>query len=254
MNNRIESKILSGLEQDGLVLLEKTFFKSESIQTCKLRNSKLSYPIFDGCLLENCVFEKSDFSNSRFFNVTILNLCDFKNVDFRSAGLNNSVFDSCTFVKCDFRKTAFNECTFNNCIFDQCKIINNTFNAKKIKNCKLIGKIQEITFTSEQPNTLLRIDFGRCELDYVNFENCNLEEIVPPVDTQHIYFKDLSDRAKKALSYLMTQPDSSINILLKRRLKNFSTQRGWIFNIKNLETIEGQEYSKRIISLLTDMK
>ncbi len=254
VSNRIESKTLSGLEQDGLVLSEKTLFKSESIQACKLKNSKLSYPIFDGCLLENCVFESSNFSNSRFFNMTMLNLCDFKNVDFRSTGLNDSVFNGCTFIKCDFRQTAFNDCTFNNCTFDNCKIIDNTFNAKKIQNCKLVGKLQEVNFTSEQPNTLLKVDFGECKLEYVTFKNCNLEEVVPPTDTQHIYFRDLSERAKKALSYMETQPDSSINTLLKRRLKSFSTQRGGIFNTKNLETIEGPEYSKLLISLLTDPK
>ncbi|WP_203417388.1 MULTISPECIES: pentapeptide repeat-containing protein [Pseudomonas] len=250
MSDRIPSKTLSGIEQDGLVLPEKTLFKNEFIGATKLKNSTLSYPIFDNCLLENCEFEKTDFSNSRFFNTTTVVQCTFSNVDFRATGLSDSRFENCTFLKCDFRQTALVDCHFSNCTFSQCKIIDNSLNAKKMTHVKFAGKLQEVSFISDQPNTPLLVDFELCKLDYVTFQNCDLESIVPPTDAQHIFFKDVSARAKKALDHLSSQPDSPINKLLKRRLQKLTTQRGALFNIKNLESYEGLEFSSLFISHL----
>lgn len=250
VSEKITSKILSGVEREGLVLPTKMLFENEFIGSCKLKNSKLSDPIFDQCDLEDCEFEKTDFSGSRFFNKTTLIKCTFKNVDFQTSGLNNSEFESCTFTKCNFRETSLKGCRLSNCTFTQCKIIDNSFNAKKIANIKFTGKLQEIYFISDQPNTPLLVDFELCKLEYVTFQNCNLENIIPPADPQHIFFKDVSARAQKALALLSSEPDNQVNKILKRRLQKLTAQRGAVFNIESLENYEGLEFTTRFISLL----
>ncbi|NWC93316.1 MULTISPECIES: pentapeptide repeat-containing protein [unclassified Pseudomonas] len=252
MSEKIPSKVLSGVEQDGLVLPKKTRFENELISGCKLKNAKLCDPIFDQCVLENCDFEKADFSGSRFFNKTSLTHCSFKNTDFQASGFSNSKFENCTFVKCNFREASLKDCTFANCTFSQCKIIDNSFNAKNITHIKFIGKLQEVNFISDQAYTPLSADFELCKLDYVTFENCNLENITAPTEAKHIFFKDVAARAKKALTIISSEPESQINKILKRRLLNLTTQRGAVFNTDNLEDYEGVEFTARFISLLQD--
>jgi uncharacterized protein YjbI with pentapeptide repeats len=252
VSDKISSKVLSSVSQDGLVLPKKTRFENELISGCKLKDAKLCDPIFDQCILENCDFEKADFSGSRFFNKTSLTRCSFKNTNFQGSGFSNSEFENCTFVKCDFREASLKDCTFVNCTFSQCKIIDNSFNAKNISTIKFAGKLQEVNFISEHPNTPLSADFELCKLDYVTFENCNLENVIPPIEPKHIFFKDVAVRAKKALTIISAEPESQINKILKRRLLKLTTQRGAIFNIENLEDYEGKEFTSRFISLLQD--
>ncbi|WP_273819918.1 pentapeptide repeat-containing protein [Pseudomonas asplenii] len=250
MNNRTESQLLSGVKRKDWALPEKTRFEQALIKGCELKNTNLAYPIFDQSLLQDCTFEKSDFSNARFFSATELVRCTFRNIDFRAAGLNDSVFRQCTFIKCDFRQSPFNDCVLVDCLFDTCKIIDNTFDAGKLENCSFSGKLQEVNFVAEQPNTMLRADFSACILDYVTFKNCNLEQISPPTDSRHLYVRDLAERARKALAQVTSQPESPQNNLLKRRLKNLAMQRSGIFNLKNLVEVEGQEFADQLISLL----
>lgn len=250
MSEHIESSVLSGLSQEGLVLEEKTRFQGELIRACRLKNASLSAPIFDDCLLEDCSFEKTDFSEVRFFHKSTVRNCQFHSVDLRNSGLNDSLFNDCTFVKCDFRKTYFNDCTFINCTFENCKIIDNTFTVANVRDCKFSGKLQDVNFVAEQPNTLLRADFEKCVFDFVSFKNCNIEQIVPPADKQHIYFKDLAERARKALTFVLAQPESPTTKLLKRRLNHYAMQRGGVFNLKNLAEAEGKEFAEQLIGLL----
>lgn len=250
VNDKMPSFVLSGIHQDGLVLPKKTRFEKERIIDCKLKDANLSDPIFDQCILESCSFEKSDFSGSRFFNKTLLAHCHFKTVDFQASGFSNSKFENCTFIRCNFREASLKDCEFSNCLFTQCKIIDNSFNANKINNLKFSGKLQEVSFISEPPNTPLLVDFELCKLDWVTFQNCDLAQIIPPADIQHVFFKDVSDRARKALASITSEPDNQINKLLKRRLQKLTTQRGALFNIKNLEEYEGPEFTKQFIALL----
>ncbi|NCE84795.1 pentapeptide repeat-containing protein [Pseudomonas sp. Q1] len=250
VTDKTPSKVLFGIEQDGLVLPKKTRFENELISGCTLKNANLCDPIFDQCVLENCKFEKTDFSGSRFFNKTSITECSFNSVDFQASGFSNSKFENCSFIKCNFREASLKDCSFANCTFSQCKIIDNVFNASKIFNIKFTGKLQEVSFISDQPNTPLSADFEHCKLDYVTFENCDLENIIPSTETKHLFFKDVAARAKKALTAISAEPESQINKILKRRLLKLTTQRGAIFNIKNLEDYEGEEFTARFISLL----
>lgn len=252
VSEKASSNVLSGVEQDGFVLPKKTRFENEFISECKLKNAKLCDPIFDQCVLENCTFEKADFSGSRFFNKTSLTHCSFKNVDFQSSGFSNSKFENCTFARCNFREASLKNCTFINCIFLHCRIIDNSFNASTTFNVKFTGKLQEVNFISDTPNTPLSADFEFCKLDYVTFENCDLENITPPTEAKHIFFKDVAARAKRALTVISAEPESQLNKILKRRLLKLTTQRGAVLNTENLETYEGKEFTARFISLLRD--
>lgn len=244
------SKILSGINQNGLVLSEKTRFTKEHIVAAELVSSDLAQPIFYGCNFDKCRFEKTDFSNSRFFNKTTLRNCEFISVDFRSSGLNDSQFENCIFTKCDFRQTSFVDCHFKSCKFAQCKIVDTSFSVRNINDVTFAGKLQEVNFVSGGEPTLLHADFKKCKLDYVSFQNCDLKVIIPPEDAQHLYFKDVSSRAKRALERIAARPEAPLDHVLKRRLLKLTSQRGAIFNISNLENYEGVECATALISLL----
>ncbi|WP_178088139.1 pentapeptide repeat-containing protein [Pseudomonas sp. GL93] len=168
----------------------------------------------------------------------------------KNAKLSDPIFDQCVLESCNFREASLKDCEFSNCAFTQCKIIDNSFNASKTANVTFSGKLQEVSFISEPPNTPLLIDFELCKLDWVTFIDCDLEQIIPPADPQHIFFKDVSVRARKALALIISEPENSINKLLKRRLQKLTTQRGALFNIKNLEEYQGPELTKQFIALL----
>ena len=57
-------------------------------------------------------------------------------------------------------------------------------------------------------------------------------------------------RARKVLASITSEPDNQVNKLLKRRLQKLTTQRGALFNIKNLEEYEGPEFTQQFIALL----
>lgn len=248
--SRVASTVLSEVTRDGLVLPAKTRFSGEVIRACHLKNADLSAPIFDDCMLEDCTFEKCDFGNVRFFHGSVLKNCRFKHVDLRAGGLTDSVFSDCIFTRCDFRGTFLGACSFTHCTFDNCKIIDNSFDAANTRHCTFSGKLHEVNFVAKQPGTALRADFEGCILDFVAFGNCSLEHIVPPRDARHLYFKDLSARASKALAHVLAQPECATTKVLKRRLEHYATQRGGILNLKNLEEIEGKAFAEQLMQLL----
>jgi uncharacterized protein YjbI with pentapeptide repeats len=184
------------------------------------------------------------------FHKARLKDCEFINVDFRVSGLNDSQFKYCVFTKCDFRQTSFVGCQFKNCKFLNCAIVDTVFTVKNILNVKFTGRLEEVNFIADGEITPLYVDFKECYLDAVSFRNCDLGTVVPPEDTRHAYFRNVSCRAKKAIESIYTRPESPSNTILKRRLLKLSAQRGAIFNIKNLEDSEGIEMATMLLSLL----
>lgn len=250
VSDRKQSTILAAGEHIGLILPHKSVFQNEIIRHCHVTKAQLCAPIFEACVVEHCQFEKCDISGARFFDKTAWHHCQFKQTDLSGSGLSNSVFTGCTFIRCDFRQTSLAGCTFIDCVFENCKIIDNVLDAANTRNCRFTGKLQEVNFIGQQPETVLLADFDRCLLEYVAFENCNLQQIVPPADARHVYFNDMAQRAAKALACIATQDDNATSKLLKRRLKHYERQHGGIINLNNLAEIEGKEFAGQLMALL----
>ena len=129
---------------------------------------------------------------------------EFKNIDFKIDLLSDVEFENCTFINCNFSgidlsNKSFYESEFLDCDLSNVKLVNTAFQEVSFKNCKLLGlrfdecksfllafyfdsctlnyssffqlKIPKTTFKG---SNLLEVDFTEADLQYANFEACDL--------------------------------------------------------------------------------
>lgn len=113
---------------------------------------------YDGCTFNNCNFSKTNLANISFIDCTFLN-CDFSN-----ALLNNTAFQEVSFKNCKLLGLRFDECkpfllAFS---FDSCTLNYSSFYQLKIPKTTFKG------------SNLLEVDFTEADLQYSNFDVCDL--------------------------------------------------------------------------------
>ena len=129
---------------------------------------------------------------------------EFKNIDFKIDLLSEVEFENCTFINCNFSgidlsDVIFYESKFLDCDLSNVKLLNTAFQEVTFKNCKLLGlrfdeckpfllafsfdsctlnyssfyqlKIPKTTFKG---SNLLEVDFTEADLQYSNFDVCDL--------------------------------------------------------------------------------
>jgi uncharacterized protein YjbI with pentapeptide repeats len=119
--------------------------------------------------------------------------------------------DNCVFIKNTFKKYANMGGITTNCIFEH-----NKFNFGHLygtfENCQFIGPLNDVIFYGFQDrypnetddgtlfNSMKNVDFSRCEMRFVDFnEQCDLSQIIPPNPQDHCvypYTKDFAERVE----------------------------------------------------------
>lgn len=235
----------------SLVLPHKSTFVAEHIDGLRLRRVNLQSPIFDGCTLQQSTFEACDFSNARLFNRNHIEDCRFTRVNFRVCGLGSTVFRACVFEKCDFRGSHFDNCILEACTFINCRIVDTNFPAASIKGCRFEGKLEDVRFITPGITAALDADFSDCILDYVSFQNCCLDAVIPPRDLRHVYLPDVALRARRALEALLAAPETASTKVLTRRLRRYAQMQGDILNLDNLRHVEDPPVAEALIAALS---
>lgn len=226
---QLRQKEMNSFILDGVFLAFRTIFYDVRLKNCHFKNIDFGVLFSDNCLIENCIFEK---------------------VDFRSSALVSVKFINSRFVNCDFRGLDFKTGQFENVIFNKCKIIDIQIEPANLKNVTYTGKLLDVRFIAKRPQTKLLVDLSNCKLDFVSFENCDLTPTKLPQDKNYFYISDMKTRGQRALDELAYAPESEVKKVLTRRLKKFSQQNQYIFNIKNFIEIEGQDVAIEFFKLL----
>ncbi|MCF7751904.1 pentapeptide repeat-containing protein [Bacillus subtilis subsp. subtilis] len=234
----------------ALTLPAKSRLVGEQIVDLQLRGAALSGPIFEACTLQRSTFERCDFSGARFFARNIVDACQFTRVDLGASGLNDTVFRQCVFERCDFRQSRFDGCVLEDCTFLDCRIIDTGFPAAATTGCRFEGVLREVRFSASAP-VRLDADFSACVLDFVSFENCRLDTIIPPRDPRHVFLPDVAARARRALAALSTVPEDASTKVLTRRLRRYAQLQGDILNLDNLRHVEEPAIAAALIAALT---
>lgn len=237
---------------ESIQLPIKTEFRNVLISKCTVINSKMNDPIFKSCLIEDSIFEKTDFSGSRFFEGNKIVGCKFSQVDFRTTGFGQkgAEFINCTFEKCDFRETSFETLSMINCKLSNCKINDKIIVAEQFIKCIVTGTLKDVKFIGQRSNAGLEVDLSQCKLRYVDFENCSLENTIPPKYSDHYYITNLREKCIEATKKLNAVNDLSLRKVLDRRLKRFFNLEYYIFNTKDLIETEGLNFCKTFFEIL----
>lgn len=165
--------------------IEYTKYQNMMFEEYDFFETNFENAAFENVTFKNCKFDKSKTDHIGLWGCDFLD-CVFTKVDLRNApiGAEGSLIENCRFIKCDFRGQHLWSPIFKNCIFDKCKLRNINFNAAIFKDCKFIGKLEDVTFNGiydSSMNPLCNVDFSESVFgEFVGFENCDLSTCVPP--------------------------------------------------------------------------
>lgn len=129
-------------EADFRIIESKDILCTKFID-CNFKNIKYKDCNFIGCVFENCNFYKGG---------VIFENCSFiKEGTEKLPSLNNKDNLGCSFYKCSIY-SKFMNCDLSLALFEECEIINTSFQLTYMKKCII----------------------KNCELDKINFKDCNL--------------------------------------------------------------------------------
>ena len=181
-----------------------TKFSEQNFNNFDFSSTIFENTAFENCTFQNCLFFKSNFNHIGLWECNFIN-CQFIKADMRNIpiGVDGGILKNCLFQKCNFQGQYFETPFFEDCIFDKCKLKNINFNDSSFRNCKFIGKLENVTFngiyhTQKRGRMLLEnVDFSEAIFgDYVTFENCDLSTSIPPKKRtfeEMLYVVDLND-------------------------------------------------------------
>ena len=218
-------------------------------------NSNICHPTFIQCKFEKSIFKNSDLSNSGFFDGCNLEDCTFEKCDLRNIGIGNDgvVFKNCTFKKSDMRGMSMTNAKFIDCDFIGSNIMGYSLNVSNIVGCNFSGVLREIKFSGkENGREKLIACFYDCKFDFVEFYSCDLSECQPPKLKNHIYVTNLKEKIKNARlkMNLIADISSGMQKILFRRMHSLASMDQYIFNVKNIQEIEGSEFTSIFFKLL----
>ena len=165
-----------------------TKFSKQNFDDFDFSNTVFENTAFESCIFQDCLFFKSNFNHIGLWGCDFIN-CQFISADMRNIpiGVDGGILKNCSFQKCNFQGQYFEYPFFDNCIFDKCKLKNINFNDSSFRNCKFIGKLEDVTFNGIYNNrkrertVLENVDFSETVFgDFVSFEDCDLSSSIPP--------------------------------------------------------------------------
>ncbi|WP_107782958.1 pentapeptide repeat-containing protein [Capnocytophaga leadbetteri] len=165
-----------------------TKFSKQNFDDFDFSNTVFENTAFESCIFQDCLFFKSNFNHIGLWGCDFIN-CQFISADMRNIpiGVDGGILKNCSFQKCNFQGQHFEYPFFDNCIFDKCKLKNINFNDSSFRNCKFIGKLEDVTFNGIYNNrkrertVLENVDFSEAVFgDFVSFEDCDLSSSIPP--------------------------------------------------------------------------
>lgn len=165
-----------------------TKFSKQNFDDFDFSNTVFENTAFESCIFQDCLFFKSNFNHIGLWGCDFIN-CQFISADMRNIpiGVDGGILKNCSFQKCNFQGQHFEYPFFDNCIFDKCKLKNINFNDSSFRNCKFIGKLEDVTFNGIYNNrkrertVLENVDFSETVFgDFVSFEDCDLSSSIPP--------------------------------------------------------------------------
>lgn len=225
-------------EYKGIKISEDAKFENTDFVQYDFSMSDLSEVVFENVNFSNCTFNRTVCKKTRFWGCFFED-CIFSRVDLSDTyiGAWGGGQNNCKFVKCKLGKT-FSGSYITNAVFDHCKIKGCIFFCLYMENVRFSGLIDDLMIrkmsieeimrnqtTAKATKTIAKIlrvikqddidvptvqvkniDFSMATLQFLDFSECELQNIILPADDKHLLIdthlceitKYVSDEIKKA--------------------------------------------------------
>ena len=235
----------------GLLQIKAVQWKSLDFSACRLHNLR-----FSDCMIIDCVFDKASCQDWRIRGTT------FGDTSFRAADLRYSLlggdshttskFQNIDFSRADLRGTNYSMTEFVGCAFKNTKLKSVEFDGTCFADCRFEGELREVRFTNcpdlvkgIPPNEMLRVDFSRAQLRFVEFRNLNLEHVTYPQDSDHIVLDPYLTILDRVVASFEHQSDTKTKVLheffrIAREYAGTGQMRG-VVNTRDIVEFMGQE-------------
>ena len=220
-------------EYKGLKIVEETIFENVDFVDYDFTKSDLTEVVFKNVNFCNCIFNKTICGHTRFW------CCFFENCTFTKVDLSNTYLggwgggqNNCTFVKCKLGKV-IDGSFITNSIFENCKIKNCTIFCLYMENVRFVGLIDDLMIRRmnnkevmqhqipdkaeevilrikdhinmknilEIPKAIIKkIDFSLATMQFLDFSECELYDIISPMDDKHLLIDRDVDKVKTWVS------------------------------------------------------
>ena len=220
-------------EYRGLKIAEEIRFENVDFVDYDFTKSDFTEVVFKNVNFCNCIFNKTICEHTRFW------CCFFENCTFTRVNLTNTELgawgggqNNCTFAKCKIAK--WGNCSYiTNTVFDNCKIKSNIICCLYMENVRFIGfiddfmiqrmknevitqhqtsdKAEQVIFRIKEhtkmenildtPKLIMKnIEFTLATMQFINFEGCELEHIISPIDDKHLLIDNNLDEITTRVS------------------------------------------------------
>jgi uncharacterized protein YjbI with pentapeptide repeats len=182
-------------------------------------NSRMEALRFFGCTIDDCVFDRCSCRDWRLWSTTVSD-SRFHSADLRQSGLGGiqggirNAYRNVDFSEADLRSTAYHAAEFTNCTFKNTRLDGVDFQTSVFTNCHFEGVLREVQFHRRgfrgdafPPNEMLRVDFSRAKLRWVEFRGLDLESVRFPEDDEHIVLNDYRAALGRLLDTLKCRTD-----------------------------------------------
>ena len=276
-------------EYKGIKISENARFENADFVRYDFSMSDLSEVVFENVHFSNCTFNKTICKKTRFWG------CFFEDCLFSKVDLSDTYIgawgggqNNCKFVKCKFGKT-FEGSYITNAVFDHCKIKGCTFFCLFMENVRFIGLIDDLMIRKMSVKDITRyqtpakaleiiskilrvthlddidvpkvqvkdIDFSSATIRFMDFSECELQNIIPPVDDKHLLIdndlheitKYVSDEIKKSW-YNADNQSWALNCV-----NNIQKQApAFIISWHDFKHFEDEEFADKLMELFREAK
>jgi uncharacterized protein YjbI with pentapeptide repeats len=219
-----------------------------------------------GCEIANCRFGNCQLQDLRLWS-TKTSDSSFRGANLRKAALGavqdgrRNSFSNVDFTQTDLRQTAYTAASFDRCVFHHAKLEKIDFQTSTFSECQFEGELLRVLFYRRAfkgeafpANEMIKVDFRRAKLRYVEFRGLSLERVLLPSDDDHVVIKNYPVALDRVIAALQQRSDlpsrklvAYLGVLRKWAAPN---QVQGVLNKEDLAEVAGMEGMNSVCELL----
>lgn len=196
---RTEAALVGGATYEIARTGRRMSLKGVDLVNLDLSGSTLPALVLTDCRIRNCRFDRADLTSSAFYGVSFEDT-SFERSSMRDVALGGrdhgrpTTYTGVSFVRSTMLGCYPLHAEFTDCDFSNAELKGVEFHDARFTRCRFAGRLDEVRFSGARRylglfghiETLIDVDFSRCEFRWVELAELNLDRVQLPSNERHI--------------------------------------------------------------------
>ncbi len=245
------------------VLLQDIIYQNVVFKNCTFQKATFKKVRVWACFYENCTFQDCDLSVVHLFNWggamsdSVLNRCKLGHQESPSYIVRTS-FNNCKIKRLELFTYLLADIKFVGKIED---VRINLFDSKEIsqynspENAKIVEERikQEIGVGFNSNKAILKnIDFSRARFSFIDFNDCEIQGLIPPNDHKHIF---INENFPQIIRNVLTEIEQNWDDFETKNwaiscIKKFENKKVAFISITEFATFENLDFAEKLFIII----